>query len=97
MTLLKGPSLFEVYAAYEVGLGHSYTATADSNLYLQFEATSQMSGAFSFKAGYTSIHGDYKEPTTPTEEKTSTPEFIDDFDQQKESQPKQQPKQEPES
>ena len=40
VTLLKGSSLMNVFAAYEVGLGHSYTSTADFNLYLQFFATS---------------------------------------------------------
>ena len=78
--LLKGNSLTDLTAMYNVKPGQTYTASRFSNLYLQFIATEKgKGGAFTFNVGYTSLSGrGYKEPEKATIVQEEEVEFVED-------------------
>ena len=51
-SLIKGNSLLDPFALYELDEGHDYSATKGVNMFLLFEALSETSGDFVFKIWY---------------------------------------------
>ena len=67
--LIKGESLENPLAMYNLSVGQSYTALKNINFYLLFQATEESSGDFAFKIWFNSVNGYGKvEPTKVTYE-----------------------------
>ena len=55
--LIKGNSLLDPTALYQVDLGHDFSATKGVNIFLLFESLTVSSGGFVFKIWYNSVSG----------------------------------------
>ena len=75
-TLIKGNSLLDPIAMYQLDEGHNFSATKGVNFFLLFEALSISSGDFVFKIWYNKVSGSGKnQPSTPD----YPPGWIDPF------------------
>lgn len=64
--LIKGSSLLDPIALYQVDLGHDFSATKGVNIFLLFESLTVSSGGFVFKIWYNSVPGSGRsQPSRP--------------------------------
>ena len=77
VTILKGKSLVQLTGLYNATVGQTYTATRFNNLYVQFTATSNQSGMFTFNVGYKPLNGfGIREPDVVTVVNQTKPVFV---------------------
>ena len=75
-TLIKGNSLLDPIAMYQLDEGHDFSATKGVNFFLLFEALSISSGDFVFKIWYNKVSGSGRtQPTVPD----YPPGWVDPF------------------
>lgn len=75
-TLIKGNSLLDPIAMYQLAPGADFTATKGVNFFLLFESTHISSGQFVFKIWYNNVSGSGRtQPLTPD----YPPGWVDPF------------------